>query len=192
MDPQFKREGVRPISISVHPSRVLSWGYILFSSLVCFWINSHQRSTCARTYLNVTLGRKQSAGQNVKEMHMTGNQSFLWLINELPGFEADSRWRFDIKSPSGYDMMEVKLHRLNNSCDSIKNLYLSGKRSCFVFFQILTVRDIFFEILELWPLYTVCSLLYTVCSLVLICTQKKSTLKCIFFKKVMLPYKQVF
>lgn len=31
-----KRGRVRPISILVHPSRVLTRGYILFSSSVCF------------------------------------------------------------------------------------------------------------------------------------------------------------
>lgn len=64
-------------------------------------------------------------------MNMTANQSFLSLINDLPG-PKQILGVFDSKSPSGYNMMEVKLDRPNNSCDSVKIFIFQEKGQIFL------------------------------------------------------------
>ena len=97
MDPRFKREGegVRPISILVHPSRVLSRGYILFSSSVSAFdktaikdlptkmhiskCDAHQeakRGSAREPKRQVPRLRKK---KKAEQMHMTGNQSFSFI-----------------------------------------------------------------------------------------------------------------
>lgn len=72
---------------------------------------------------------------------MTGNQSFLSLINDLPGPEQ-ILWLSDSKSPSSYDMMEVKL------CDPIKS-FIFQKKGPFSW-NYNTEVELSFAVTELW------------------------------------------
>lgn len=104
-----KRGRVRPISILVHPSRVLTRGYILFSSSVCFWINSYHLPANAyiemrRLLENNVWGSTSQTSQRQllvsKKSGINDRKSIFPLINKWPAF--------DIRLPSCCSLMEVR------------------------------------------------------------------------------------
>lgn len=102
MDPRFKRGGVggggvRPISILVHPSRLLSRGYFLLSRRGGFWRNSPRRSTCRRRKQIAVLYQEPKTTDTIKgkKKKKSGKNDdrksiFPWINKWPAGVRADS------------------------------------------------------------------------------------------------------